>query len=703
METRPRRSRILAALLATAAIALPLLADDKDLLKQGTANPNVIIIVSNTYSMQYLPYTQGQPPNLPPDGQYQDSPISKFGLAKSAIRSVVQQNASQFNFGLSWYSYHQEIVSHKFWSYKFTSNDTTAAAAYDFPGDPFKVAVGTYEEWGTSGGGPILSTTGTTETFGITGTTLVAPWFGDVPSGATCTTNICLGYAFEIIDKSHRVAVHLTPVSGGQPYGQVTVKVVKDYQTGFPAGNPGSVTLTYTAALSTTDAYPNIFTTGADANLYMGFMKTGDWVLNSDCGGWFVQNSLPAVGIPRDYQNDLACSITACTRPPEASTGCVLRYTRPMSAVIHYAAGATGTYAGSSPPDDNPSLCSPSVVHTGAGAEDQVVLMSSNDNHIPEDKMFANADSYFNATDCFVNGLRTDDPNKSCRTGAIILLSDTFQACGPDCSQNATSKYLVNLKLHHVPVYVISLGVPEGTAQATEAHCIATTSGAEDATHQGVFPVTSTDPTQVSTDLANAFAAILTRINEATQDFASATISSVQAGNGQIAYLATFNASKSRSIWNGALRAYRLLSNGAINPAPKAPDTHAQNDDGTDCIFTVKDQYDAANNVTLDAPCNQYPSLQWNAQVNLAAVPVVPKTSNPSGVADLPAGASLAPLGATYQDTSNDLPALGHPIPVYNYSGRRILWSLPSTVAGSSTLPANLPINGASAAATEPV
>ncbi|HSP93732.1 MAG TPA: hypothetical protein VLU06_04210, partial [Thermoanaerobaculia bacterium] len=95
METSQRRSRILASLLATVAIGHPLFADDKDLLKQGAANPNVIIIVSNTYSMQYLPYTQGQLPNLPPDGQYQDSPISKFGLAKSAIRSVVQQNASQ--------------------------------------------------------------------------------------------------------------------------------------------------------------------------------------------------------------------------------------------------------------------------------------------------------------------------------------------------------------------------------------------------------------------------------------------------------------------------------------------------------------------------------------------------------------------------------------------------------------------------------
>ena len=382
----------------------------------------------------------------------------------------------------------------------------------------------------------------------------------------------------------------------------------------------------------------------------MGFMKTGDWTLNSDCGGWFVQNSLPAVGIPRDYNSNLSCSLTTCAQPPEQSSACVLRYARPQSAVIHYAPGATGTYNASSPADANPGLCSTSVVHAGAGPEDQVVLMSTNDSHIPEDKMFANADAYFSTTDCFANGVRSDDPNKSCRTGAIILLSDTFQACGADCSQNATSKYLVSLKAHHVPVYVISLGVPEGTAQATEAHCIAQTSGSEDATHQGVFPVTSTDPEQVSADLTDAFTAILTRINEATEDFASATISSVQAGNGQMAYLATFNARKARAIWDGALRAYKLMPNGAINPAPVAPDTHAQNADGSDCVSTVRDLNDPLNNVVLDSPCNQFPTLQWNAQINLAAVPLAP--SNPSGVADLAAGATLTRGSDT--DSSND-------------------------------------------------
>jgi len=715
-----RARRIAIALLA--GVLLPVasgLADDKDLLKLGGAHPNVVIIISNTYSMQYLPYVQGTTPNLPPDGQYQDSPISKFGLAKAAINTLVQQNSSLFNFGLSWYSYHQEGVTHKYWSYRLTSNNTTSGAAYDYPGDAFKVAVGSYAEWGTNGGGPIASTTGVTETFGVPGATLSGPWFGDTPAGSACTTATCVGYGIAQIDRSHRVVEHLVPVGVGQPYGQLTVTAIKEYQAGSPpgsptiwttqlqtpVGNPGRVELTYSASVSTASEFRNIYSTGQDDGLYMGFMKTGDWILNSDCGGWFVQNSLPAIGIPRDYKNDGGCSLTACSMNPEQSVGCVLRYTRPMASVVHYTPGSTGTYAPSNPPDDNPGLCSPSVVHTGSGPEDQVALMSSNDNHIPEDKMFANADAYFSASDCFTNGVRSDDPDKSCRTGGIILLSDTFSACGPDCSQNATSKYLVSLKAHHIPVYVISLGVPEGTTQANEAHCIARTSGSEDDSgRQGVFPVVSTDPAQVTADLANAFTAILTIINEATEDFASATISSVQAGNGQMAFLATFNARQSRSIWDGALRGYRLFPNGAINPAPVPPDTHSQNDDGSDCVTIVRDKNDVANNVMLDSPCNKYPTLQWNAQINLRNVPVSPADSNyfpafPSGVADLIAG-DVITKGTTYSDTSNETP---HDIPVYTAPGRRILWSLPSTVASSGGLPSTLPINGASAAATEPV
>jgi hypothetical protein len=498
---------------AVVTASFPGLADDKDLLKQGTANPNVIVILSNTVSMQYLPYVQGTTPVLPPDGQFGDSPISKFGLAKSAFRQVVEDNKDNFNFGLSWYSYHQEAITHKYWSYQSTRNNTISNALYDYPGDTFKAAIGTYYELGTSGGGPIQSIS-TTQTYGIAGTTISGSWFGDVPAASSCTTNaLCTGYAFEtIVDKAKRVAVHLAPVNGGQPYGQLVVLMIKEYQTGFPsgnptswttqattpAGNPGTVQIKLEPPGNATTAFPNTYSTGSDNGLYMGFMKPGDWTLNSDCGGWFVQNSLPAVGVPRDYSSDLTCTNTTCSQPPESSSGCVLRYTRPQSSVIHYTPGASGTYTPLNPPDEDPSACSPTVTHTGAGPEDQITLLSTNDAHIPEANMFKNADDYFNVTDCFVNGVRADDPNKSCRTGAIILLSDTFSACGPDCTQNATAKYLVALKVHHVPVYVIRPGVPEGTAQATEAHCIAPDLPARDATHQGLFPITSTDPAQVS-------------------------------------------------------------------------------------------------------------------------------------------------------------------------------------------------------------
>src|SRR4029078_7328578 len=148
-------------------------------------------------------------------------------------------------------------------------------------------------------------------------------------------------------------------------YGLMTVTVVMEYQEGktaginptgwstvlkTPANNDGTVTLTYSASVSTSDAFPNIFSTGPDSSLYMGFMRGGDWNVNSDCGGWFVQNSLPAVGIPRDYSSNLACSLTTCAQPPEQSSGCVLRFARPQSAVVHYTPGATGTYSPSNPP-----------------------------------------------------------------------------------------------------------------------------------------------------------------------------------------------------------------------------------------------------------------------------------------------------------------------------------------------------------------
>ena len=123
--------------------------------------------------------------------------------------------------------------------------------------------------------------------------------------------------------------------------------------------------------------------------------------------------------------------------------------------------------------------------------------------------------------------------------------------------------------------------------------------------------------------MADAFTAILTRINEATEDFASATISSVQAGTGQMAYLATFNARKFRSIWDGALRAYKLLPTTAQSTRPRSRPTRTRRTRTAATVSRpIRDPNDPLNNSVLDAPCNQFPILQWNAQINLAAVPL---------------------------------------------------------------------------------
>ncbi|HEV8267950.1 MAG TPA: hypothetical protein VGR00_06945, partial [Thermoanaerobaculia bacterium] len=378
--------------------------------------------------------------------------------------------------------------------------------------------------------------------------------------------------------------------------------------------------------------------------------------------------------------------------------------TRPQAFTIHFDPG-NGNYSGQIVPDAPGAICTAGLINSSlTTAADQVALITDHDSHLPESVMFRDVDVFFTggAGDCWGNGIRSEDPSKTCRTAAVILLSDTFDACGPSCNQLATQKYLIDLKLHHVPVYVISFGdLDNGSATANEAHCIALTSGSESATSQGVFFVSSTDPTQVAADLQAAFDAILTKIDEAVEDFASATVSSVQAGNGQMAFLATFNARKFRSIWDGALRGYVLRLDGAINPSASYVNSlgntcpaNTNPSDCTPCVLTIKDPNDPQNNVTLTVPCNDPSILKWNAQINLAAIGV----SGASGIPDLAAGAAIT--NGAYGDTSNDTT---HNVSLHYYPGRRIIWSLPTTVASAGTLPGTLPINGASSAGTEPV
>ena len=406
--------------------------------------PNVMVIMSNTVSMQYLPYVQGTTPNLPAaTASTRIRPISKFGIAKSAVRaasSTDQHRPFQLRPVLVLLPPGKRR-RHKYWSYQFTSNGTISGAALRLSqrrvqGGP----VGTYYRAGHDRRRPdLVDVAGRPRHSGSRALRLRRPWFGDVPGGATCTcqTNVRglrLRVSASIKSHTRRRSRHLVPVNGGQPYGQldrhgrqgVPGRDARRHQPDelerpgaqTPAGNAGTVTLTYSASRLDERRRSQRLFDRRDSGLYMGFMRPGDWSLNSDCGGWFVQNSLPAVGIPRDYNSDLSCSLTTCAQPPEQSSG--VRAPLRAAAVGGHPlrAGRHGhLHARCSPPDDNPGCCSTTVVHTGAGRRTRSRLMSTNDSHIPEDKMFANADDYFSTTDCFVNGVRADDPNKSCRTG----------------------------------------------------------------------------------------------------------------------------------------------------------------------------------------------------------------------------------------------------------------------------------------------
>ena len=214
--------------------------------------------------------------------------------------------------------------------------------------------------------------------------------------------------------------------------------------------------------------------------------------------------------------------------------------------------------------------------------ENNAVLTTRNGSQAPLKDLLGNIYDYFSnpAIDGFSNGKRTDDPNKACRNSAVVLIYDNFNGCQNDSCGFLTSHVLKNLKQIGVPVYVIGLG-SSATATSDTGRCIAQNSGAilPDGT-VGYFPVTDTN------GLYTALSDIASFVNESSKDFASSTVSSVQAGGDQMVYLATFNAAKNRSVWNGRVNGYRLDSSGQVQMGQK----------------TIRDPNDPDNGLTLPAP-----------------------------------------------------------------------------------------------------
>jgi Tfp pilus tip-associated adhesin PilY1 len=665
------RNRSLSA--STAALLLlsgALLADDKDLLKSNAAPPNLMIIFGNSQTLQQpiLGSTSAW------DGDA-DSPGSKMGAAKRVIKQFVNDRVAVANIGLSTFAHDPNAGSIRI----FGKHWVYAPLITDFPLEPWREPAGTINRWGKSGEGPCTNRTvpGCTDrspayiTLPSSSATVVGPFFGPAGGG---TAYIYLDGTASTATK--RIQWTLTAGKYGDAFSDGTLsiytrlthsmQVTKRYQEKVlgiwltrlltPNGNLGTVVIPY---VPPSTLPPDLFYgSGADAGKEIGFLNDprGDFDVKANCSGWEFQTGsspLPLIKIPRDYSWGQACN------PPQNSYSCAARLLRPQAKLVHYEQ-STDSFTTLDP--DNPGYtgagskyadgCDPALLGAvDAGldvAENQAVLTTRNGSQAPIKNLLENIFEYFNDPnlDGFKAGRRTDDPDASCRTTAVILIYDNFNGCQNDACNYLTGHILTKFKQIEVPVFVIGFGA-SATATSGTGSCIAKNTGAilDDGT-VGYFPVTTPEA------LYRALDGILSVV-QSTKEFGSSAVSSAQAAGDQMAYLATFNAAKDRSIWNGRVNGYKLDASGHVQLVQR----------------TIHDPLDPFNDITLPFPSNDPASLIWNAGQNLAQTPGTGAT-DPSAV--LSPGASIST--GSYEDDSTDTVQT---IPTHFYPGRKIVFSLP--------------------------
>jgi len=717
-----RTTRLL-LVFCLAVVSRPATADDKDFLRpEGTKAPaNLMIVFGNSQTTtQAITFTGTNFSTFDGDA---DSPGSKLGAAKKVIKQFITDFHTTYNIGLTGFArppnFGSTTINRKHWVYQ--------SLDVDFPNDSFKEPAGTLERWGTSGEGPCTNKTVPVCTdqspsfvnlvAPYANATLLGPFFNANPTATT--------YAYLLLDgatqTNSRKRIRISVLAG--KYGDAftdgsfttltlvthSISVLKEYQecsascgssinwhaplTGLtPGGSLPVATVRYRppVAFPVEYFYPTGATNSAGASIagrYVGFLNEPavDFSMSTNCSGLEFQNTgHPLIKIPRDYYTGPNCD------PPQDSLNCAKRLLRPQAYIENYNT-STGAFVTNDP--DNPGYtqagqskyadgCNPALmgaVDDGLDSvERTVILTARNGSQAPIKGALINVLDYFSkpAIDGFQNGVRQDDPNKACRSTAVIFIYDTFNGCQNDTCKNLQNFALDELRSIGVHVYTIGFGAsatsgvcagatpPEGCPLV----CIPKYSGAfkSDGTTPAYFPVND------AVGLYNALVEIAELVNEAQKGFVASTVSTAQANGEQVTFLATFNALNKRSIWDGRVNAYKLDSSGNLQLG----------------FRTIKDPVDPNVNVVVPAPSNQPSSLMWNAGQNLAATPGTGATNS---------SAVLAPGAArstgTYLDSSND----GAPVDIATsfYPGRKVVFSLPTSYPSPTDPTTRLPLPAA--------
>ncbi len=258
-------------------------------------------------------------------------------------------------------------------------------------------------------------------------------------------------------------------------------------------------------------------------------------------------------------------------------------------------------------------------------------------------------------------------PVNACKKNYVIMVADYI--VGQDAADPCSSSHAAGqLNTLNVPVFTIYYGSQTHSAcNGCFIECLPANTGGSTIAPPGYYYVTD------STTLRTALEAIVSRIDENTKDFATATVSSVQTQTQQMAYLSTFNGSSKRSIWSGRIKGYVLDANGNV-------------------AIGTKSITDAITNTTktlTKVPSNDPQYLMWNAGTNLEKISAATLAWPVTNVWNTPdADGSLTTLDpavqgnytvSSYRDESTSTATT---IPTYTWPGRKILYAEEPSTAG---------------------
>jgi len=474
---------------------------------------------------------------------------------------------------------------------------------------------------------------------------VVAVALGSPGSGYTSTPTVTItggggsGATAQAVMTSTSGSYPCAPSSGTQQGNTQTI----DYVVPPLPGTNTSIlnVITFCSEASSSCSYPMIYSandssTGAVSGEEMGWVYYADTDVSGNQSGWITNpasNPQPVVMIPHPYTpwksypgplqypsgSQYSGGASVSFQYTQSSVPCIQRSFRPLSSLVDNTsshtqkdnypifAPTTSTVDGSG--NLSSTECDSMIdglwqtqffKNNGGTATNEIAPVifpaGHNGSGIDLVKMLTNTYQYFNGgnngcsaagsyVDGFCGGSRPDDPFKSCRLSAVILVTDSFTGSSPDFQFGKSSDPTSQLKAIGVPVFVIGYAMapsssgscvtslPDGTSTVNYGQCIAYYSGA---TTFGTDPRTGYYEVDSAASLGTALQAVLNSLDTRSRDFATATIPSVSATSAGIAYLSQFNPKNNRSIWEGHLRAYFLdPATGLVQSKSGLPDPTA--------------------------------------------------------------------------------------------------------------------------------